>query len=50
VSSTITNVTAAAESTSVAATQVLNATEALGQQSDTLRQVVDRFVGRLRAA
>ena len=50
VSSTITSVSAAAEKTGTAAGQVLGATEALGRQSDTLRQVVDRFVGRLRAA
>jgi hypothetical protein len=29
---------------------VLGATEDLSRQSDTLRQVVDRFVSRLRAA
>jgi len=50
VSSTITNVSAAAESTGAAASQVLGATDALGRQSETLREVVDRFVGRLRAA
>jgi methyl-accepting chemotaxis protein len=50
VASNITNVNQAAESTGSAASQVLSATDDLGKQSDQLRQVVDRFVARVRAA
>ncbi len=50
VASNITSVNTAAESTGAAASQVLGATEDLGKQSDQLRQVVDRFVARVRAA
>jgi methyl-accepting chemotaxis protein len=50
VSSNITNVSKSAERTGTAAAQVLGATEDLSKQSQTLRQVVDTFIAKMRAA
>jgi methyl-accepting chemotaxis protein len=50
VSSNITNVSKAAERTGSAAAEVLGATEDLSKQSQTLRQVVDNFIAKMRAA
>ena len=50
VSANITGVSKAAEGTGSAASSVLGASDDLTRQSETLRQVVDRFVARLRAA
>jgi methyl-accepting chemotaxis protein len=50
VTATIAGVSRAADNTGGAAAKMLGATEDLSRQSETLRQVVDRFVTRLRAA
>ncbi|MBV8538785.1 MAG: HAMP domain-containing protein [Alphaproteobacteria bacterium] len=50
VSSNITNVSKSAERTGSAAAEVLGATEDLSKQSQTLRQVVDTFIAKMRAA
>jgi methyl-accepting chemotaxis protein len=50
VSSNITGVTQAASETGSAATQVLGASGELAKQSEMLRQEVDKFLSRVRAA